>query len=143
MKVETEITVVDGVIRQLGKYHFDYDETTNFLKVVKKVIDTEDEQIKQVLIKLGWTPPPIPKKRKLCVFPSLNHCLEAFDCIGLDVEKNYFRIIASNENEEFHYRVVENDCDFLKLKGTRWDDIWIHPDVKYGLAQQILSLKRD
>lgn len=26
------------------------------------------------------------------------------------------------------------------LKGLEWDEVWIHPDVKYGVAKEILNI---
>ncbi len=58
VRVETKFDLKTGFIEQTTEsyepdYNFDLRQD-----VIRRVIDTQDEQVRQALIKLGWMPPP-------------------------------------------------------------------------------------
>jgi hypothetical protein len=53
MKVDTDINTDTGMIEQ---------HTSIGQQVIKQLVDTKEEHIKQALVKLGWTPPAVRKQ---------------------------------------------------------------------------------
>lgn len=57
IKVETKFDAETGLIEQITEpYGPDYNSDLR-KDVVRRVLDTQDQQVRQALIELGWTPP--------------------------------------------------------------------------------------
>ena len=57
VKVETKFDLKTGLIEQTTEHHGpDYDNDIR-QESLRRVLDTQNQQIRQALIDLGWTPP--------------------------------------------------------------------------------------